>query len=470
MTKIFLALAGLGAFTACKGGVVDDPCSDTAGYEAADNDGDGYAADDGCQEVPDCADADADTYPGAAENEPGLCMTDADGDGYGDATATDGIVAGTDCDDTRSDIYPGAEEVCTETQDLNCDGSIGAVDNDGDGWIACEECNDSDQGIYPGAPDQPGDGIAQNCAADTEFWLGVTARYDGTVDLAVPATGAVNLLAENLGPMTDAQGDGYGFEGGTFVVALDQGTSDGAVVHVSWDGIVTLVRQNFDTPTGMWLDWGSQRIFIIEQTQKEVSFVDLADGNSLTAVVDTDASSGKTPRDVYYDFGDGNLYITAFDDAESTDGVIYRWDGSNLIAWVEGLDSPNSIGPLGVNDDGETEVVVGSRDGGFLYRVNLTTGRQDTLPMIFGQPLLTGISMAPAMEGFVVASSGYVYSFDVEAETESQLLGPADTGSTTLWGVAASVYCDGEAGIGDGYVSKACGGNDPDDGAFNTGL
>ena len=68
-----------------------------------DVDEDGYYAD-----MEDCDDNDPNTFPGAAiEDSDTACMTDADGDGYGDANPENEMVEpGTDCDDTDPEVNP----------------------------------------------------------------------------------------------------------------------------------------------------------------------------------------------------------------------------------------------------------------------------------------------------------------------------------------------------------------------------
>ena len=78
------------------------------GVEIVDEDGDGFEA-----EV-DCDDLDALTYPGSAELDSETeCMTDLDGDGFGDDSPLNpDVIAGTDCDDSDPNINPAAEN-CT---------------------------------------------------------------------------------------------------------------------------------------------------------------------------------------------------------------------------------------------------------------------------------------------------------------------------------------------------------------------
>jgi hypothetical protein len=88
-------------------GLANDDC---------DIDGDGYIGAD------DCNDDDENTYVGAAEHDSTVtCMTDSDGDGYGDDNPITGVTAGSDCSDSDNDTYPFAQET-SSSWDYNCDG------------------------------------------------------------------------------------------------------------------------------------------------------------------------------------------------------------------------------------------------------------------------------------------------------------------------------------------------------------
>jgi len=124
-----------------------------------DDDGDGFdeCGDDEIEgtEDDDCDDSDINTFPGAAPlDDIDLCMTDADGDDFGDDSVYYPIEPGTDCDDSSASIYYGATEIACDHLDSNCDGALDAqeIDDDGDGYDECElDCNDGDASINPGA-------------------------------------------------------------------------------------------------------------------------------------------------------------------------------------------------------------------------------------------------------------------------------------------------------------------------------
>ena len=101
---------------ACDDGGLNDPASNC--YECQlyiDADNDGFNA------YFDCNDYDAFTYPGAAENNSTTaCMTDADGDGFGDIA---GATPGNDCNDSDASTFPGATEI-EDGIDNDCDGGV----------------------------------------------------------------------------------------------------------------------------------------------------------------------------------------------------------------------------------------------------------------------------------------------------------------------------------------------------------
>ncbi len=184
------------------------PGDDTAvPVQAADVDGDGFSADEDCDDLDPYAspaatetcngrddDCDGETDEGEPPDAPTWYL-DADGDGYGldevvacEAPEGSSWLAG-DCDDGDPDVSPGADELCGGG-DEDCDGTVdeaGAadattwyVDSDGDGhgdaaasWRQCErpegtsddddDCDDGEATVYVDAPEICNDGLDNDC-------------------------------------------------------------------------------------------------------------------------------------------------------------------------------------------------------------------------------------------------------------------------------------------------------------------
>ena len=146
---IYSSLVGCGY-----GGETEDPAT-------GDWDDDGYTGEQG-----DCANTDADFYPGAPDTVgDGIDQNcdladgvDADGDGHADIPS-----GGDDCDDTSRDVKPGAFDAWYDGVDSDCSGNDD-YDQDGDGADSSDyggdDCNDNSTAI---PADEVWDGIDNDC-------------------------------------------------------------------------------------------------------------------------------------------------------------------------------------------------------------------------------------------------------------------------------------------------------------------
>ncbi|MCP3980554.1 MAG: PKD domain-containing protein, partial [bacterium] len=136
-------------------------------------------------EPSDCDDASATTFPGAAPNDGVACMSDVDGDGWGDAAPAPGVAAGTDCDDSAADTFPGAAP--------NDSGVACMRDADGDDWG-----DDTPQaGATPGSDC---DDTEANTSPDTQWYADTDG--DGFGDFTEPVSQCLQP-AEHVADATD---------------------------------------------------------------------------------------------------------------------------------------------------------------------------------------------------------------------------------------------------------------------------
>jgi large repetitive protein len=170
-----------------------------------DSDGDGFGDSDStllaCSQPPgyasnaeDCDDGSSSAFPGAAPLDSATeCMSDEDGDGYGDEHPSDGVSPGSDCDDQAPGLSPGEPEDCNGIDD-DCDGQVDGpastnpnlwfYDSDSDGYgdsglpfYSCEQpvgyvesdqdCDDSSASVSP-ASDEYCNGSDDNCDGDVD--------------------------------------------------------------------------------------------------------------------------------------------------------------------------------------------------------------------------------------------------------------------------------------------------------------
>ena len=178
MRSFFWPIAWIAIASSCVG-TADKPVDEPS---AADEDSDGYALPEDCDDSDPRIHPDADEYcDGVDEDCDGqidndaldgtVWLVDADGDGYGDdATATGycddpvgSVLLGGDCDDGDTAFHPGAGgESCEDPSDYDCDGSTEFVDEDADGYGACVDCDDLDAARHPDA-EEACDFIDDNC-------------------------------------------------------------------------------------------------------------------------------------------------------------------------------------------------------------------------------------------------------------------------------------------------------------------
>ncbi|MCB9795071.1 MAG: hypothetical protein H6741_20410 [Alphaproteobacteria bacterium] len=235
-------------------GAPEEDCADPADYNCdgsvgyADEDGDGYAACEECDdtnravnpsatEVCDGVDNDCDGDADGDAVDADSFYQDADGDGYGSASVRDeaceapeGYVDNAeDCDDGAADSHPGAAETC-DGADNDCDGEADEdasdaatwyADTDGDGYgdsrysqASCE----APQG-YVGNSDDCDDDEALAWTGAAETCDEVDNDCDGGTDEGVQSTWYL-----------DYDGDGYGDGAGT------QACSAPTARYVSVDG------------------------------------------------------------------------------------------------------------------------------------------------------------------------------------------------------------------------------------------
>ena len=185
--------AGLGRYYCATDG--DPAPSNDPPQDCLDHDGDGWNPFQG-----DCDDSDANIHPSAEER----CDTvdnDCDGnidegfdfdlDGYmGDVSCPPPL----DCDDYHDTVYPGAPEEPYDGVDQDCDGEdLDDVDGDGfSGGSEGDDCNDDDPSVHPEKPEDCADGVDNDC--------------DGQADLADSECGGGDD-DDDVGPADDDEAD-----------------------------------------------------------------------------------------------------------------------------------------------------------------------------------------------------------------------------------------------------------------------
>ncbi len=271
----------------------------------------------------DCDDSDPFTFPGAAENEPngaGMCMTDADEDGYGSNTSTVAVV-GTDCDDSDAAINPAATEIGNNSVDEDCEGranynllQVGlglgvacAVDNSNgtDGALVCWGSNSSSQ-ILTSVPNgsnfvQVEVGESDACALDASGYMtcwGDATIYDSTHATNIPFQD-LSLGATHGCALKDAAGTGGGYDADCWGQDCTLGqcpepTPGMGGLRIEYLGVAAggLVSCGIQTTTGLSC-WGDNLSEVYQQSISLSDYyfdVDLATNTDAACMLKADSS------------------------------------------------------------------------------------------------------------------------------------------------------------------------------------
>lgn len=142
---------------------------------------------------------DDDTVPG--DDDSADTPDDKDGDGW---------FADDDCDDTDPTVNPDAEEVC-DGKDTDCSGDTpeSEQDSDGDGWLLCAgDCEPEDSAIYPGA-EEVCDLVDNDCDADTPAEQHCNPRPLDTADATLLGEDWWDEFGHDLTFVGDVNADGF---------------------------------------------------------------------------------------------------------------------------------------------------------------------------------------------------------------------------------------------------------------------
>ena len=187
----------------------DQPVEESSDTAPVDADGDGYTADE------DCDDNDDKVFPGAHEvwydGEDWDCAGDDDYDADADGHRHENY-DGDDCDDQEPTVHPGADEVACDDIDQDCDGQD-STDADGDGelppdcggadcddtnpWIGAEQeewCDERDH-------DCDGEPLSQGVCAKAQEALAVSA-------MSMMGDASELDVFDPIGTVGDLDGDG----------------------------------------------------------------------------------------------------------------------------------------------------------------------------------------------------------------------------------------------------------------------
>ncbi len=124
---------------------------------SVDNDGDGFLAED------DCDDNNPNINPSQTEEPYNGLDDDCNSSTLDDDLDQDGFDLAEDCDDTNALINSAQTEIAYNGIDDDCDPLTLDDDLDQDGFVLADDCDDNNPNINPDAEEIPNNGIDENC-------------------------------------------------------------------------------------------------------------------------------------------------------------------------------------------------------------------------------------------------------------------------------------------------------------------